>query len=372
VPAVLLNRISMLLAFAGVFVAGVLTISHILQVQVPCGPEGGCAVVTQHPKSMWFGIPVAYLGVAAYSVLAFLSARRSMTGLKSQSLANLGALISGIGFVVSWYLQYVALFEIRATCLWCLASAIIMTLLFVTQLLLLKAAAPADESFVDTDYKLMLGLGLAVTFGMLGYGMTRPPSGQRDVMRLDALQDLSDQELVPEDAHIYGSPTAPITVIEFGDLVCETCKRNNAPMHEIVDSSRGQVRLVFRQLPIVQNPEHRLALPAAIIAEMAGERGNFWKFVNGMYSFQEMPSREEIYALAKACGVSEEDIDKHLGDPDSPYLLKVKRDMDVAAKLLRQPATPSYIILKKDEPRIAPKDIVHLRSILVDMVGERK
>ena len=54
-----------------------------------------------------------------------------------------GALIALTGFGFSVYLTYLELFRIHAICQWCVASAVIMTLLAALTVTRLVVAAPA-------------------------------------------------------------------------------------------------------------------------------------------------------------------------------------------------------------------------------------
>ncbi|RHA44230.1 DsbA family protein [Cellulomonas rhizosphaerae] len=76
------------------------------------------------------------------------------------------------------------------------------------------------------------------------------------------------------ERHAYGSPTAPVTVTEYGDLECPHCRAAAPVLRELVDTSDGQVRLVWRHFPLFEVHPH--ALTAALAAEAAGEHGRFW------------------------------------------------------------------------------------------------
>ena len=93
--AIWLNRVISLLTFGGIFVAGVLSVSKYLKVIPPCGGSDGCFTVANHPSSMWFGIPVAYIGLLTYLGLAALAIGRSHVGiLKDRRLVMGGVLLA--------------------------------------------------------------------------------------------------------------------------------------------------------------------------------------------------------------------------------------------------------------------------------------
>ncbi len=125
------------LSVAGAFVAGTLWWAHRNSVELPCTGDGrGCDLVAQ---SRWahisFGpvhhLPLALAGFAAY--LAFLTLCLALLGSDTDAMRRgLRRTLWGlslVGFVCSWYLQYVAHFRIGAFCVWCFSSACLMTAL---------------------------------------------------------------------------------------------------------------------------------------------------------------------------------------------------------------------------------------------------
>jgi uncharacterized membrane protein len=114
------------LAVLGVAIAGYLTYVHYAGVDPICtGGGGGCHTVQSSPYAELAGVPVAVLGLAGY--LAILASLR----IPGELGATATALLALVGFGFSGYLTYLELFEIDAICQWCVASAVVMTLLAV-------------------------------------------------------------------------------------------------------------------------------------------------------------------------------------------------------------------------------------------------
>ena len=126
-------------ALAGVGVAAYLTYVHYAGLQPFCAGGGhGCERVQSSSYARLGGIPVAVLGLAGYlAIAAALIARGERARLAAAALA-----ISGFGF--SAYLTYLELFVIDAICQWCVASAVLLTLLsaITVRRLLLGDEAP--------------------------------------------------------------------------------------------------------------------------------------------------------------------------------------------------------------------------------------
>jgi protein-disulfide isomerase len=85
-------------------------------------------------------------------------------------------------------------------------------------------------------------------------------------------------EVPPVDAtdHIFGSPTAQVTIIEYSDFECPYCKAFHATLNKVVADSAGNVNWVYRHWPIHQNSMAKL-VAAECVAKIKGN-DVFWKY----------------------------------------------------------------------------------------------
>jgi uncharacterized membrane protein len=94
---------------------------------------GNCNTVQQSQYATLFGIlPIGVLGVMGYLFIIILWLARLLDMPKVKRILNLvlfGVTLFGILFSI--YLTFLEPFVIGATCIWCLSSALIMTLLFL-------------------------------------------------------------------------------------------------------------------------------------------------------------------------------------------------------------------------------------------------
>src|SRR5215216_5579426 len=89
----------------------------------------GCETVASSSYSHLAGVNVAVFGIVGY-VLLLLSA------LAAGDVARIAGLATAlVGFGFSVYLTYLELFVIDAICQWCVASAVLMTLLLIVSAL---------------------------------------------------------------------------------------------------------------------------------------------------------------------------------------------------------------------------------------------
>jgi uncharacterized membrane protein len=127
-----------LLALAGLGVASYLAFVEVTGGEAVCGPVGDCNTVQQSSYANLFGvIPVGLLGVGGYVAMAaawFVAANGPSHLRDPGRRALLG--MAALGTALSAYLTFLEPFVIGATCMWCLSSAVIVTLILIT------AAAP--------------------------------------------------------------------------------------------------------------------------------------------------------------------------------------------------------------------------------------
>lgn len=355
--ALLLNRIIAVLAFGGLFVSAVLSLGHLFNRVVPCGVSGGCAAVADHPSSKLFGVlPNAYMGFVVYLILIAFAAVRLFKsgGTHPRWTISAGYALSGIGTLYSGWLTYISFTQIRAQCNWCLASAVLITLLFFAHAVLFQGAETANEP--PAAGATTLNLGLVASLGlmvMVGTGVVASrmgqPAIQLDVKKVE--EQMTQFPPIPENAYFFGNPEAKITVIEFADLLCPGCRSSFPSVKDFVSQSNGGIRFVFRHFPLRQLPGHEMALPAANVAEVAGRQGKFFEFIQAFYAAdpEEVRQREGVIEVGKQIGLSEAAIVSAMNGDDDDAFNRVLADIN-AAHAYGILVTPTFFIIAEGLP----------------------
>ena len=128
-PAGLAGRNWLLAALlaAGVGIAGYLSFTSLTHTELACGPLGGCNVVQNSRYAHLLGIPVGLWGVGGYFFMLLCWALGVWgRGNGLTRYARPGILILSLAAVAfSTYLTTLELFVIRATCTWCVGSAVV-------------------------------------------------------------------------------------------------------------------------------------------------------------------------------------------------------------------------------------------------------
>jgi uncharacterized membrane protein len=121
-----------LLAVLGMGIAIYLTFIETTQAAPFCGPVGDCTSVQKSSYAILFGfLPVGLLGLLGYLAILGLWIFQAFAGEKQRRISWLalwGMTIFGVLFSI--YLTFLEPFVIGATCMWCISSAILITLLF--------------------------------------------------------------------------------------------------------------------------------------------------------------------------------------------------------------------------------------------------
>jgi uncharacterized membrane protein len=118
-------------ALAGIGISIYMTYVETTRTAAFCGPIGDCNTVQQSSYAMLFGIiPVGLLGLLGYAAILVLWLLQHYLSTAWRRLVWFSMWgMSVFGVLFSIYLTFLEPFVIGATCIWCLSSAIVMTIL---------------------------------------------------------------------------------------------------------------------------------------------------------------------------------------------------------------------------------------------------
>jgi len=129
-----INWILVVVSFVGILDAGYLTMQHYVGGSIGCNAVGQCDVVVSSVYSEIFGIPVALGGLLLYIIIFLLALAYLKEGYMKVPLYLV--IFTVIGFVASLAFVYIQLFILKSICLYCTISALGMTVLFLSSVLL--------------------------------------------------------------------------------------------------------------------------------------------------------------------------------------------------------------------------------------------
>ena len=173
-------------------------------------------------------------------------------------------------------------------------------------------------------------------------GTLTPPVGERD--------------------HVAGPATAPLTLVEYGDFECPSCRKAWPMVKELQRRLGKNLRFVFRHFPLTKL--HPNAARAAEAAEGAAAQGAFWQMHDRLFERQFALDDENLLEYATDLGL---DADRVRGELDAgTYRTKMKEDVLSGLKS-RVNGTPTFFI--NGERYDGSYDLESLLAALQDAVS---
>lgn len=139
-----------------------------------------------------------------------------------------------------------------------------------------------------------------------------------------------------------GPADAKVTVVEFLDPECESCRAFFPFVKKLLDQYKDQMRLVVRYAPF-----HPNAKQAIKIMEAARKQNKYWETMSVLFYYQpnwgdhHNPKPELMWEYLPEAGVDVEQIRKDFNDPEFDKII-AQDEEDLHA--LGVKATPSFFI----------------------------
>jgi protein-disulfide isomerase len=165
-----------------------------------------------------------------------------------------------------------------------------------------------------------------------------------------------------------GPKSAPVTIVEFGDLQCPACKAAQPTIQQLVDAEPN-ARFVFQSFPLEM---HNWAMKGANYADCVARASNdaFWKFIATVYDRQpEITAEnvdEKLTQIADQSGVKGADIATCAAKPEA----KAHVDASIAlGKEVEVNGTPTLFINGRRIGNVDPK-MMDIYKKLVDFAAK--
>jgi protein-disulfide isomerase len=139
-----------------------------------------------------------------------------------------------------------------------------------------------------------------------------------------------------------GPKNARVTVVEFFDPECESCRAIHAPVKRLLAQYPNDVRLVLRYMPL-----HGNSVYAAGALEAAGAQGLYWEMLESLFMYQPewgnhfQPRPELIPGYARELGLDMAAFDAFLAAGAYRTLVDVDRADGIA---LGVEGTPTFFV----------------------------
>ena len=151
---------------------------------------------------------------------------------------------------------------------------------------------------------------------------------------------------IPQQGLALGQATAPVELIEFGDLQCPICKEYSEEiLPDVIDSKvkSGEAKIDFRNFTIISEE----SVPAGAAAIAAGAQGRGWNYIELFYRNQGKErsgyvTDEFMTSVAKGAGVK--NIAKWNEERKAPQATKEVEETFAEAQKFGFNGTPSFAI----------------------------
>ncbi len=172
---------------------------------------------------------------------------------------------------------------------------------------------------------------------------------QSKVQPLSAARLTSDPSL--------GSPSAKVTIIEYGDFGCPTCRgwEQAGVLKQIVAAYGDQVHFVWRDYPIItaQSPQ------AAEAGQCAFDQGKFWQYHDLLYAKAPALSISDLKSYAAQIGLNTAQFDQCLDSGEDQA--KINQSI-TEARGYGFIGTPSFIV--NGQKVIGPASFSQFKSMI--------
>ena len=264
----------------------------------------------------------------------------------SIAVRPLDALVWGtalLGFGISFWLQYISIYQLHSFCKFCFGSAAIVTLIFALasrDYLLDGRKLTGEQKMIGGVLTLIVVLGGFMVFPDVWNAITHPDPPQTGPLPVSDARAALTASLL----HTKGDSKAKYLLVEFADYQCSHCSEAIPEVEKLLKLHSKDIRFAFRNNPF---PNHQWAREAAFAAEAAGEQGKFWEMHDLLFKHtkdMESPlfNSAEFNNFARALHL---DVARFEKDRSSSAMeSRVRTDIE-AATAGRLQSTPTFFLI---------------------------
>ena len=146
---------------------------------------------------------------------------------------------------------------------------------------------------------------------------------------------------VPPEAtdHLEGSLHARVTLVEYGDFECPSCKVAVTTPKLLLERFPNKIRFIFRHFPLQEAHPH--ALLAAEASEAAAAQGKFWQMHDVLFQNQAHLKDKDLYRYATEIGL---DLARYTAEMDDHIYLQKVREHIEGGRRSHIRATPTFFV----------------------------
>jgi protein-disulfide isomerase len=299
------------------------------------------------------GIPLSslatgwLLGIFAVALMGMGTAWRRVS---SRLLIGMGAFAVGTSLA---YL-FVMIGILHTYCLFCLLLDAVNVLIFGTALTLKSQTATSsatEEEERSARKTMIISVVVSVFVAVVatkGMDTSNLKSADIDLYVQGVLNSPTLPATATGNFPVLGSPTAPITVVEFSDFQCPHCQMAAKQFNAVLNRYPGKIKVVFRNFPLdmacnhnMKQPLHTVACEAARVAYCANQQGKFKEVYEDIFESQNDLKPGMPAEIAKKAGLDEAKLNACVQSADTQ--MAIQSDIAEADRLQVQ-STPTLFV----------------------------
>jgi len=205
--------------------------------------------------------------------------------------------------------------------------------------------------------KLTLAAVAATLLGLfvLAANLYRPANDAPEPNPDSSASTLRSSFLVRPHSPTFGRQEAAVTIVEFLDPECESCRVMYPMVKQLLTEFDGRVRLVIRYMPL-----HGNAVYASSLLEAAREQDKYWDFLEIMMARQPewashaAPRPDLLLTYAPLVGI---DVARLKADAENPQIrIRILQDQ-TDGQSLGVTGTPTFFINGSELLRLSYGDL---------------
>ena len=188
---------------------------------------------------------------------------------------------------------------------------------------------------------------------------------QKRVQNAQEVQVKAEQtRLVRMHSPVFGPQAAPVTIVEFFDPACETCRAFYPIVKNLMAQYPNDVRLVIRYAPFHQGSDRVVKL-----LEAAKTQGKYQTVLEAVLAAQPswadhgQPNIEVAFQVAEQAGL---DLVKARQDIEKPGMQALLQEDIEDLTALQVTKTPTFFVNGRSLPSFGPEQLARLVAEEVD------
>jgi uncharacterized membrane protein/protein-disulfide isomerase len=379
-------RAAAVLAVAGFLISAVLTYLHLRAVADPQGyksfcnisPGVNCDAVALSKYAVVLGVPNSVFGALFYVLVAALSIAGFRAGREVvvRRAGHLFILLS-VSLLYSFYLAGISYFRLKTLCILCSGLYGVNLALFLVVGSLARGSPPKlivhlihdSLALVRSRFAPLAGAACTALILVVGFrvleGQARSVAAERFLAEYTTITPIP----IPETSSVaFGPEGAPVTIVEFYDYRCPSCKEAHGLLRPLLERYPTQIRLVLRDYPQCydcweSDDPKELPVPCILplVARHAHAEGKWWEMSEALFAQAgRLESWGDVLKLAGGVGLDTAGVTGALAGGD---LLSELRTDIIQARWFGIDEVPSFAV----NGRVLP--VVPSREMLDAIIG---